>query len=93
MAALGTGKKAPLLDQDGGQLNTTKHNVQTSDVNAVKLVTSAGVWFASNANTSAAPVTATITATRIFDGAMATLDITAAPVVPFSISLGAESAA
>lgn len=90
MATLAPHTKAPILDQDGvqvGTVNLNTHTVVSSD-NAVADVQ----WLDWRAWVFARTIgTATLTATRLSDGAVAELDIeVVAPTLPpFSISLGA----
>jgi hypothetical protein len=87
MATLNALKKAIVNGPDGASLLNTHANVVSSDANIVAVqLTGNGEFFAA----WAAPGTATLTATRLADGVTATLDVTALPASPFSISLGDE---
>lgn len=82
-------KKAPILNEAGVALAATKYSAVSSNPAAVAIVTSSGNLFAQGI----AAGTATVTATRLLDGATATLDIEVFAAVPFTISLGIEVAA
>ena len=89
MATLNALKKAPILDQDGAVITAPAYSVTTSDA-AVAPVTYPGYeWHV----TGQAAGSATITATRTLDGAVAVLEVEVVAATPFSISLGAESPA
>ena len=91
MATLNALNKAPVLNQDGIQITSIGHQLASSDtgVASVAYEPGSGNWWA----TGVAAGTATLTATRTLDGAVATLEVTVTAAVPFAISLGAESPA
>lgn len=90
MATLLITDKAPILDQDGqhiGIIGQTTHAVESSDPTVASIDWPYWQPFVVAQSLG----TATITATRLVDGAVATLEVevvTAAPLPPFSISLG-----
>lgn len=90
MATLTTAEKAPIVDADGVQLGAqgqTLYDIATSDAGVV--VVSWEDW--RPVAVAQAVGEATLTATRLADGAVATLDVevVAATLPPFTIDLGA----
>ena len=80
-------KKAPILDQGAAPL-ITGYSVTSSNPAIV------GIAKTSNSSpfyaVGIAAGTATVTATRALDGAVASLDVEVVAAAPFAISLGAE---
>lgn len=86
MATLDITEKAPVLDQDGNQLNTTEHQLYSSDAGVCGVEFGTGLVFAVAGHTG----DATLSAVRLADGATASLGVTvtANALGGFSISLG-----
>lgn len=100
MAALNALTKRPVLgpavtpediERGGALLTPAGHSIVSSNpaVVAVSANFNGSVWHA----TGVAAGTAIVTATRLVDGATATLEVEVIPGVPFTITLGAESPA
>lgn len=89
MATLNALKKAPILDQDGVNIEAPAYSVTTSDPLVAPVSYPGYKWHVSGL----AAGTATITATRTLDGAVAVIGVEVVAPAPFSISLGAESPA
>lgn len=88
MTTLNATKRAPILAENGQTLNTG-YAVSSSDPAICRVVNDYPRWFAIGVSGG----TATLTATRNVDNAVATLDVTVIAAVPFTISLGAEEPA
>lgn len=87
MATLNALKRAPILNQDGVHIGGD-HVVTTSNPTVAALSQAYGnyQWWVVGVKGG----TATITATRNTDGAVATLEVDVLAAAPFSIALGAE---
>ena len=85
MATLNATKKAPILDQNGDQLGYG-YAVTSSDPAIAQVVTAFDRYYLAGISAGSA----TVTATRSIDNAVATLDVEVVAAVPFTISLGAE---
>lgn len=83
-------KKAPVLDENGNKMSAG-YTVTSSDPSVVRVSQAYGNYEFYAVGVVAG--TATLTATRALDGAVATLDIEVIAASPFAISLGAEVAA
>lgn len=85
MASITTLEKAPVLDQDGASLVSGTHTVISSDPAVAKLEfgTSYSWWVIGQIIG-----TATVTATRLADGATADLEVEVVAGTPFAITLG-----
>lgn len=81
-------KKAPILNEAGTALAATKYLAVSSNPAVVEISVAANLYVVGRA-----AGTATVTATRGLDGAVAVLDIEVIAAAPFTISLGAEVAA
>lgn len=90
MSTLNALKRAPVLNEAGQILTQAGYSVTSSDpaVALVRYVSGSGYYVV-----GVAAGTATVTATRTLDAAVATLEVQVLAAAPFSISLGAESPA
>ena len=82
-------KKAPLLDQDGADITAPAFTAVSSDTAIVSLSFPGYKWHAIGVSAGVASVTVT----RVVDGASKTHDIEVIAAVPFDWSLGTESPA
>lgn len=85
MAQITTLEKAPVLDQDGNQLTTANSSVFSSDDAVASIEWAAGPVFVVGETVG----TVTLTATRLADGAVSTLEVNVVAAAPFAITLGA----
>ncbi len=84
MATLTTLQKADVLDQDGDNLFTSTHSVISSDPAVARMEQGNGYsWMVAGQTVGEA----TITATRLADGATASLEVEVVPGTPFAITL------
>ena len=86
MATLNALKRANILNEAGDDLHAPSYSATSSDP-AVASINNIDSYLSV---TGVSAGTATITATRALDGAVATLDVTVVAADPFTISLGAE---
>jgi len=89
VATLNALKKAPVLNEAGGSMPNSKYSLASSDIGIVGVGTVSNAFYAIGVSAG----DATLTATRLLDGAIATLEVTVIAAAPFAISLGAEVAA